>query len=97
MIASQPPVVRVNLDRATYKAGDAVKLKVSASKSTRTIVARMRGAEPVYLRWNVDAKSNTGDFFLPSHLPPGRHKLTVIAEDIAHNISTEEVQLEVVR
>ena len=44
VIASQPPVVRVKLDHAQVRRGETVKLQVSASDTTRTIVARMYGA-----------------------------------------------------
>jgi hypothetical protein len=32
---------------------------------------------------------------VPAHLPAGRYKLTVTAEDFAHNIGSQEVSLEV--
>lgn len=97
VIVSKPPVVRVKLDRASFKAGEPVKLRVTASESTRTIVARLQGAAPVHLRWNQDMKVNTGDLLIPAHFPPGKHRLVVVAEDFAHNISTEEVALEVLQ
>ncbi|MBI4910364.1 MAG: VWA domain-containing protein [Acidobacteria bacterium] len=95
VIASKPPVVKVNLDRAQYHRGETVKLRVSASATSRTIVARMQGATPAYLRWNAEMKSNTGQLVIPSHLPAGRYKLMVNAEDFAHNIGTQEVNLDV--
>jgi Ca-activated chloride channel family protein len=95
VIASQPPVVRVKLDHAQVRRGEAVKLQVSASDTTRTIVARMYGTSPVYLHWNPQAESNTGEMRVPTELPAGRYKLTVTAEDFAHNIGSKEVDLEV--
>ncbi len=95
VIASKPPTVRVKLDKARARPGDAVKLQVSASETTRTIVARIYGAPPVYLRWNPDAASNTGVLVVPAHLPAGRYKVTVTAEDFAHNVGAQEVALEV--
>ena len=95
VIASQPPVVRVKLDHAQVRRGETVKLQVSASDTTRTIVARMYGTSPVYLRWNPQAESNTGEMRVPTELPAGRYKLTVTAEDFAHNIGSKEVDLEV--
>ncbi len=95
VIASKPPVVKVSLDKAQYHRGDAVQLRVSASATSRTIVARMAGTAPAYLRWNAEMKSNTGRIVIPSHLPAGRYKLTVNAEDFAHNIGTEEVNVDV--
>jgi Ca-activated chloride channel homolog len=96
VIASKTPVVRVRLDKARYKPGEQIRMQVSASAATRTIAARMRGAEPVFLRWNATDKSNTGLMTVPTHLPAGKYSLTVTAEDFAHNIGSQEVALEVI-
>lgn len=95
IIASKPPVVRVKLDHAQVRRGNAVKLQVMASSTTRTIVARMYGAQPVYLRWNPEMSSNAGELFVPAYLAPGKYKVTVTAEDFAHNIGSQEVAIEV--
>jgi len=96
VIASKPPVVRVKLAKARYRAGETVELHVSASRTTRNVVARLYGAAPVQLHWNAGAESNTGEMVIPSFLPVGKYNLTVTAEDFAHNIGTQEVPLEVV-
>ncbi len=93
-IASTPPVIRVLLSRLKYRPGDVVGLRVKASSSARTIVARMYGAAPVDLRWNSQAGASTASLTVPS-VPPGKYQLTVIAEDVAHNIGTQEVTLEI--
>jgi Ca-activated chloride channel family protein len=95
VIASKPPVVEVKLDRKRFQRGQTINLKVSASRSTRTLVARLEGAAPAELRWDAKAAANTGDLFIPGETIPGTYKLTVTAEDIAHNIGTQEVQIEV--
>jgi Ca-activated chloride channel family protein len=97
VIASKPPVVQVRLDRKRFQRGQTINLKVSASESTRTLVARMEdaGAVPVALRWDAKAAANTGALTIPEQTIPGTYKLTVTAEDIAHNIATQEVQIEV--
>ena len=95
VIASTPPVVQVKLDRKRYQRGETIGLRVSASESTRTLVARMEGAVPVALRWDAKAAANTGALTIPDQTVPGTYKLTVTAEDIAHNIGTQEVQIEV--
>ena len=95
VIASKPPVVQVKLDRKRFQRGQTIDLKVSASESTRTLVARMEGAAPVALRWDAKAAANTGALTIPEQTIPGTYKLTVTAEDIAHNIGTQEVQIEV--
>jgi Ca-activated chloride channel family protein len=95
VIASKPPVVEVKLDHKRFQRGQTISLKVGASRSTRTLVARLEGAAPVELRWDPKAASNTGDLIIPAQTIPGPYKLTVTAEDIAHNIGTQEVQIEV--
>jgi Ca-activated chloride channel family protein len=95
VIVTQPPVVRVRLDKKQFRRGESVPLRVSASARTRTVLARMYGAEPAYLTWNQDAGANTGNLLIPADLPAGPYTLTVTAEDIAHNIGSQEVAIEV--
>jgi len=95
VIASKPPVVKVKLDRCQFHRGESVLLNVSASDTTRTIVARMYGAAPAYLHWTPEAGSNIGTLVVPAWMAAGRYKLTVTAEDFAHNIGTGEVEIEV--
>ena len=72
-----------------------MRLRVSASETTRTVTARMYGAQPIYLRWNPEMSSNTGEMLIPAYVAPGKYVLTVTAEDFAHNIGSSEVQIEV--
>ena len=95
VIASKPPMVQVELASKRFQRGESIHLKVNASESTRTLVARMEGAVPVALRWDANASANTGVLAIPDQTIPGTYKVTVTAEDIAHNIGTEEVQIEV--
>ncbi len=95
VIASKPPQVKVKLERAQFHRGDAVRLRVSASDTTRTIVARMYGAAPAYLRWNAQAESNVGELLVPASLAAGKYRVTVTAEDFAHNIGSGEVEIEI--
>jgi len=94
VIASHPPVIRTHLDKTRYRAGEIIQLRVNASASARTIVARLYGAAPVDLRWNQQAGANTGHMSVPK-LSPGKYRITVIAEDVAHNIGSEEVPIEI--
>ncbi len=96
VIASKAPVIRVQLAQARVRAGATVHLRVQASASTRTLTARLYGAGPVWLHWNTAERANTGDITVPAQLPPGVYSLQVIAEDMAHNMGTQEVRLEVV-
>jgi len=95
VIASKPPVVQVKLDRKRFHRGQTIDLRVSASESTRTLVARMDGTAPIALHWDARAAANTGALTIPEQAIPGTYKLTVTAEDIAHNIGTQEVPIEV--
>ena len=95
VIASKSPIVHVKLDRKRFQRGQTVNLRVSASENTRTLVARMDGAAPVALHWDPRASANTGSLMIPEQAIPGMYELTVTAEDIAHNIGTQEVQIEV--
>ncbi len=93
VIASKPPVLRVSADKATARAGDTVQLRADASPSTRTIVARFYGASPISLRWDARAAASTGTLTIPDGLPAGRYVVRVTAEDIAHNIASQEIAL----
>jgi Ca-activated chloride channel family protein len=96
VIATNPPNVRIHLERTRYRRGESLELKVSASESTRSLVARLAGGNSVELHWNARAGSNTGELAIPNDLPAGVYRLTVIAEDLAHNTGSQEVQIEIV-
>lgn len=96
LITSKPPTVRARLDRLQYRAGERIDLKVSASSTTRTLVARLYGAPPAELRWNPAVGYNTGSLTVPFDLPPGNYTLKLTAEDFAHNVGVEEVTVAVI-
>jgi Ca-activated chloride channel family protein len=96
VIASKPPAVEIKLDSKRFRRGQILDLKVSASQSTRTLVARLDGAAPVELKWDARAGANTGQLLVPEQAIPGIYKLTVTAEDIAHNTGSREVDIEIV-
>ena len=85
----------MKLDHKQVHRGETVKLQVSASDTTRTIVARMHGAAPVYLKWNAGMGSNIGELLVPATFAAGRYTVTVTAEDFAHNIGSGEVEIEI--
>jgi Ca-activated chloride channel family protein len=95
LIASKPPTVRARMEKTSYRRGERVDLKVSATRTTRTLTARMYGVAPVSLRWNGREGYNTGTFVIPPDLPAGEYALRLTAEDFAHNIGVEEVRLAV--
>jgi Ca-activated chloride channel family protein len=95
VIASKPPIVKIKLPKQSLHRGDAVLVQASASDLTRTVTARMFGAAPVSLRWNEKLGMNAGTLLIPETLPPGKYKLTVTAEDVARNVGSEEIAVEV--
>jgi Ca-activated chloride channel family protein len=95
VIASKPPTLKIILPRTRFRKGEVIQMKIHASASTRTLLAQLEGAAPVQLRWNPDEAASTGEIMVPNELAPGRYRLTVTAEDIAHNIGAQEVQIEV--
>lgn len=95
VIASTPPVIRIKLDQARVRRGQVVELKVAASSSTRSLVARLEGAAPVGLKWDAKAGASTGQLVVPEQAIPGIYRLTVTGEDIAHNIATQGVDIEI--
>ena len=95
VVDSHAPKVKINLPKNTAKSGDEIKLKVSASSDTARITAKLYGAKPVQLFWSDAEKTNVGKLNIPKNLAPGKYVLSVTAEDFAHNLSTEEVSLEI--
>lgn len=96
VIASKTPTVKIILSRKQFRKGESIPLRVQASASTRTLLAQLEGAAPVNLRWDPDESASTGEIVVPTELVPGRYRLTVTAEDIAHNIGVQEVQVEII-
>jgi Ca-activated chloride channel family protein len=96
VIASKPPVIQIRLDKKRYRRGQVLELKVSASQSTRTLLARLEGTAPVGLKWDARAGANTGQLVIPEQMIPGIYRLTVTGEDVAHNIGSQGVDLEIV-
>ena len=96
VIASTAPSVRVHLDRERYHRGDVILIRAQATATTRTLTARLEGAPPLDLHWSAAALASTGGLQVPATLAPGRYTLSVTAEDVAHNVGSQEVQIEVV-
>ena len=96
VIASKPPVIQIRLDKKRYRRGQVVDVKVAASQSTRTLLARLEGVAPVGLKWDARAGANTGQLVIPEQMIPGIYRLTVTGEDVAHNIGSQGVDLEIV-
>ncbi len=94
-IVSRMPSVRVKLDKPRIRRGETLHIAAYASASTRTVTARLYGAMPVALHWSGAAKADTAELTIPGDVPAGKYTLHVTAEDIAHNIGTQEVAIEI--
>lgn len=95
VVDSHAPKIKINLPKNSVKSGEEIKLKVSADSDTARITAKLYGAKPVQLFWSDAEKANVGKLVVPINLVSGKYVLTVTAEDFAHNLSTEEVKLEI--
>ena len=96
VIASTAPTVKIAMERTRYRRGELMLVKASATATTRTLTARLEGAPALDLRWNPAAGASTGQMRVPETLAPGMYTLSVTAEDVAHNMGSQEVQLEIV-
>ncbi len=96
VIASTPPVVKLQLAHTSLHRGETVEIRASATSSTRTLTARLEGASPVTLHWNSRMGTNVGMLLVPGDMAIGRYRLTVTAEDVAHNLGSQEVGVDVV-
>jgi Ca-activated chloride channel family protein len=96
VIASKSPTVEIKLKKTRFRRGELLPVKVAASQNTRTLVARLEGAAPTDLHWDEKAGVNTGELSIPDQMIPGTYHLTVTAEDIAHNMGSQGVDIEIV-
>ena len=95
VIASTPPALKILLPQRRVHRGETVTLRVAASSTTRTLTARLENGFPLNLRWNPAAAANTGLLIIPTDGPLGPATLIVTAEDVAHNLGTAEVTVDV--
>ncbi len=96
VIASTPPAVKLQMSRTQLHRGESFEMRAQATASTRTLTARMEGVAPIALRWNPRVLASTGTLSIPADLAIGRYTLTVTAEDVAHNLGSQEVQIDVI-
>ncbi len=95
IIVSKPPLVSAKLSASSARRGERVMVTADAGATTRTITAKMYGAETAWLKWDGNKNVSVGYLTVPAGMPPGKYSVKVTAEDIAHNISTKEVFLAV--
>jgi Ca-activated chloride channel family protein len=101
IIAATPPAVRIHLDRTRVHPGELLALRAEATATTQLLTARLATGDSAGalaaadLRWDSQVRANTGELLIPSTLAPGVYSLSVTAEDVAHNVGSQEVELEV--
>ncbi|MCX6606372.1 MAG: VIT and VWA domain-containing protein [Acidobacteria bacterium] len=95
LIVSKPPLVSAKLSASSARRGERVMVTADAGATTRTITAKMYGAETAWLKWDPNRNVSVGYLTVPAGMPAGKYAIKVTAEDIAHNISTKEVFLAV--
>ena len=95
VIDAHAPKPRIQLEKKTFHAGEELLLKVSSDKDTSKLIAKFYGAKPTQLFWSNQEKSSIGKLKIPNSLLAGKYILTVTAEDFAHNLSTTEIEVEI--
>ena len=95
VVDSHAPKLKIKLSPDKAHVGDKLNLKVAADSDTARITAKLYGAKPVQLFWSDAEKANVGKLSVPKNLSAGKYILSVTAEDFAHNLSTEEISVEI--
>ncbi|HRH40713.1 MAG TPA: VIT and VWA domain-containing protein [Pyrinomonadaceae bacterium] len=95
VVDAHAPKPKINLEKKTFHTGEEVSVKVSSDKDTSKLIAKFYGAKPTQLFWSNQDKANVGKLKIPNNLAAGKYILTVTAEDFAHNLSTTEIEVEV--
>jgi len=81
--------------QTVWRAGERVRVAVTADGDTRRLLARLPFSASTALRWDAQAKASVGFLDLPPGAPPGPTRLEVYAEDFAHNVSRTLIDVEV--
>ena len=65
-------------------------LTVFADADTRRLSARLgEGGASWPIEWDGKVLASRGEVLIPEDLPPGRYPLVLVAEDFAHNLSSQ--------
>ncbi|MCU0239346.1 MAG: VIT and VWA domain-containing protein [Pyrinomonadaceae bacterium] len=95
VVDAQAPKPKIILEQKTYQGGDEILVKVNSDKDTSKLIAKFYGAKPTQLFWSNQDKTNIGKLKIPNNLATGKYILTVTAEDFAHNLSTTEIEVQI--
>jgi Ca-activated chloride channel family protein len=95
VIDSRPPEVTARVSSRSVRAGERVDLEVQADADTRRIAARLDDGPAVEVTWSPERKRSIGALVVPRDTPTGAHRVVITAEDMAHNVSSTQVALDV--
>ncbi len=79
----------------TVRAGTRLEVLVHADADTRRITLRLGDGPPAEATWDPARKASRALVEVPD-LPTGSYELRAVAEDFAHNVSSETTTLTVV-
>lgn len=95
IVDSRAPEPKIVIDERRYFAGADVLVRVLSDRDTAGLTAAFPGAAPTRLRWSDEEKANVGVVSIPARTVSGRYRLSVTAEDFAHNQSSVTAIIEV--
>jgi Ca-activated chloride channel homolog len=95
VIDSKAPTVKLLPAARTVRAGTKLEVLVQADADTRRITLRLGDGPPAEATWDAARKASRALVEVPD-LPTGSYELRAVAEDFAHNVSSETTTLTVV-
>jgi len=95
VLDTTPPAMRLLPRKQTTQAGERLEVLVRADADTRRITLRVADGPPSEAVWDPLRKVNVAVVEVPT-LPTGTYELRAVAEDFAHNVSSDSVRLTVV-
>jgi Ca-activated chloride channel family protein len=96
IIDREPPIIRMELAKNVFLAGEEVFVKAYASRDTKKIEASIDGCVPFLLVYDQSYLASVGTMRIPHNLSTGRYLLKIVAEDFAFNTTYKEIELDIV-
>jgi Ca-activated chloride channel family protein len=96
VIDSRPPRLRADLAARLAHAGEHLEITVRADADTRRIQARVGDGPAAEVLWDPVRRVSVGSLDVPHDQPTGRAIVVVTAEDMAHNVASLELPLDVI-